>query len=141
MQRFNQLLNTRKMQVRALVEELNTTVSGPLSVFHERTLRRDRAVLRFFLEWPTLLICVQVLHTHTTHTGTPTTHTHTHKGHNRCFHSFFYFYLRFLSPLTAGLQSNHRHNTTECSHWIDSVLFAFSFAFFFLLLPICIIIF
>ena len=53
---FNQLLDTRKMQVRALVEELNTTVSGPLSVFHERTLRRDRAVLKFFLEWPTVAV-------------------------------------------------------------------------------------
>ena len=53
---------------------------------------------------------------------------HTTRRHNRFFHSI-YFSLS-LPPLTAqalpGQQSNHRHNTTECSHWIDRVLFTLS---------------
>ena len=49
-----------------------------------------------------------------------------------------------LPPLTAQAiavqQSNDRHNTTECSHWIDSVLFTLFFADSFLLLSLSIII-
>ena len=67
-------------------------------------------------------------YTHNTHT----TQVHTTQRHNRFFTLFISL---SLPPLTAqalaGEQSNHRHNTTECSHWIDRVLFTFSFAFFF----------